>query len=267
MSLIGDALRKARLEAAEREVERRGVLYSARIADAPGRSNLGLGLVLGAALALLATAAGGATVWWLFVRGAADRPSPSAAAQTGMEARVGSDLGGGGGGVSGSGGVSDSNSDSGSNSGSNSDSNSNRDGGRDGGSSGNGDSRQEPLAAPPAPQIEPTGRTGPETGDPAGPAAAGNEQPRSAPPPSPGPSADGFTGVEDGAEVYILEADLGTVRLGLDFIVFRPEDPFAEINGVEVHLGSTVGGFRVKAIEADRVRLSDGRRDIVLRAP
>jgi hypothetical protein len=79
--------------------------------------------------------------------------------------------------------------------------------------------------------------------------------------------AAGFTGIEDGEEIYILEADLGDVRLSLDFLVFRAEDPFAEINGVEIHLGGTIEGYRVKSIERDRVRLSDGRRTIVLRAP
>ena len=77
----------------------------------------------------------------------------------------------------------------------------------------------------------------------------------------------GLAGVEGDADVFIMEAELDDVRLSLDFIVFRSEDPYAEINGTEVHLGSTIEGWRVKAIETDRVRLSDGRRNIVLRAP
>ncbi|HSL16925.1 MAG TPA: hypothetical protein VLB51_03375, partial [Methylomirabilota bacterium] len=80
--------------------------------------------------------------------------------------------------------------------------------------------------------------------------------------------SQGFVGVEDGNEVYILEADLGRGRvLSLDYIVFRADDPYAEINGVEVHLGGVVSGFRVKAVERDRVILSDGRRTLVLRTP
>jgi hypothetical protein len=77
----------------------------------------------------------------------------------------------------------------------------------------------------------------------------------------------GFAGMEGGDEVYVLEADLGDVTLSLDFLVYRATDPFAEVNGVEVHLGGTVAGFRVKDIEKDRVRLSDGHRTIVLRTP
>ena len=69
-------------------------------------------------------------------------------------------------------------------------------------------------------------------------------------------------------EIYILEADLGYgVSLSLDFLIYREVDPFAEINGVELHLGGTIEGYRVKAIERDRVTLSNGRRTIVLRAP
>ena len=46
MSLIGDALRKARQEASERESNRKGILFSAKINDSPTQSNLGLGLAL-----------------------------------------------------------------------------------------------------------------------------------------------------------------------------------------------------------------------------
>jgi hypothetical protein len=77
----------------------------------------------------------------------------------------------------------------------------------------------------------------------------------------------GFAGTEDGADVYILDAEFGKVRLSLDYIIFRPDDPFAEINGIELHLGGVIEGYRVKAIEHDRVRLSNGRKDIVLRTP
>lgn len=78
----------------------------------------------------------------------------------------------------------------------------------------------------------------------------------------------GFVGTENDEEIYILEADLGNgVILSLDFLIYREVDPFAEINGVEVHLGGTIEGYRVKAIERDRVTLSNGRKTVVLRAP
>jgi hypothetical protein len=258
VSLVGDALRKARREAAERDVERRGVLYSARISDAPGRSHLGLGLVLGALIAVVATTAGGLVAWWwLESRGgeplAPGPDGPVAAVTTPLPGSDGSDTG--------------SDSDSGSTS---------------GGGSGPGQRQLTAAAsaagaaAATAPTAAPSAgfATGPVDPDPdAKGAASSPSEPGPVDPSRPSgsdPAAatdSGFAGIEDGAEVYILEADLGDVRLELDFIVFRADDPFAEINGIEVHLGGTVGGFRVKAIERDRVRLSDGRRTVVLRAP
>jgi len=55
--------------------------------------------------------------------------------------------------------------------------------------------------------------------------------------------------------------------LSLGYIVARPVNPFAEINGIEVSVGSEVEGFRVEKIEADRVVLRDGKGEVVLRVP
>jgi hypothetical protein len=70
-----------------------------------------------------------------------------------------------------------------------------------------------------------------------------------------------------GERVYVMEADLGDVVLSLGYIVARHSNPFAEINGVEVHLGSEIEGFVVEAIEADRVVLRDEDGPLVLRVP
>jgi hypothetical protein len=78
---------------------------------------------------------------------------------------------------------------------------------------------------------------------------------------------DGVTVGPDGERIYAVEADLGAVTLTLDFIVFRPDDPFAEINGLEVHVGSTIEGFTVEAIERNQVLLRDDEGPLVLRAP
>ncbi len=51
--------------------------------------------------------------------------------------------------------------------------------------------------------------------------------------------------------VYVLDADLGNVTLSLGYIVARTTNPFAEINGVEVFVGSEIEGF---VVEEDRVR-------------
>lgn len=71
----------------------------------------------------------------------------------------------------------------------------------------------------------------------------------------------------DGERVFILDAVLGDVTLSLDFIVFRPVRPFAEINGTEVYEGSDIEGIRVERIEADRIVLRDDEGLIVLRVP
>jgi hypothetical protein len=67
--------------------------------------------------------------------------------------------------------------------------------------------------------------------------------------------------------VFILDADLGYATLSLGYIVARPVNPFAEINGAEVFIGSEVEGFRVEKIEADRVVLQDEKGELVLRVP
>jgi hypothetical protein len=263
MSLIGDALRKTRREAAEREVERRGVLYSARITDAPTRSNLGLGLLLGALIAIVATVAGGVAVWWLFSRNAPERPIEASAVQAAAAVTATPQADG--------------------------DNNSSQDAPRRAESAAVAETGAGTVAGTGAGTA--TGAvagTGTAAGAGAGSAAAtesdsGSEaasDPETEPltdgdgeqhPPPEAPTetsvTTGYAGTEDGDEVYLLEAEVGGVRLELDYIVYRTVDPFAEINGIEVHQGSTVAGFRVKEIEKDRVRLSDGRRSIVLRTP
>jgi hypothetical protein len=271
MSLVGDALRKARQEAAERDAERRGMLFSARISDSPGRSHLGLGLVLGAVIALAATIVGGAAVWWVLGRGA-----PSSRADEAIVAEPTEP-------ASESGSASDSASESVPDpvagslreprprtrqspasadlaSRSRLDSNGSR--ARvpnpDRSDGDQGQEQRKPAAT--------DGGSGTSAGSAAGTASDHSTSDGRRPPRQP-TGAEGFAGIVDGEEVYIMEADLGDVVLSLDFIVFRSEDSFAEINGIEVHLGGVVDGFRVKAIDKDRVHLSDGRRGVVLRAP
>jgi hypothetical protein len=70
-----------------------------------------------------------------------------------------------------------------------------------------------------------------------------------------------------GERVFVMEADLGNVVLSLGYIVSRSTDPFAEINGIDVYVGSEIEGFVVEAIEADRVVLRDSNGPLVLRVP
>jgi len=51
------------------------------------------------------------------------------------------------------------------------------------------------------------------------------------------------------------EGKVDGVRLTLDYLVYRSKDPFAQINGIEVHVGWEVDGFKVLAISEDTIRL------------
>jgi hypothetical protein len=72
---------------------------------------------------------------------------------------------------------------------------------------------------------------------------------------------------KNGDRVFVLDADLGTVKLSLGYIVARSTNPFAEINGIEVLVGSEIEGFTVEAIEANRVTLRDANGLLVLKVP
>ena len=255
MSLIGDALRKARQEAADRESERKGILFSAKIADGPTRSNLGLGLALGALIAVIATVAGGTAVWWILGVGDADRDQSRSAPSAALVDPA-----------------------SGSESAFESASESSGQRQQAAAASGTAAAAETATGADPAPAPAPESASAsasdpdavpmpvPDDGE-QGQRPAAVTAPASAPESHP-MTESGFVGKEGDEEIYILEADLGNgVSLSLDFLIFREEDPFAEINGVELHLGGTIGGYRVKAIERDRVTLSNGRRTVVLRAP
>jgi hypothetical protein len=67
--------------------------------------------------------------------------------------------------------------------------------------------------------------------------------------------------------IFDLEARLGYASLSLGYIIARRDNPFAEINGIEVRVGSEVDGFVVEAIETDRVVLRDDKGPLVLRVP
>jgi hypothetical protein len=71
----------------------------------------------------------------------------------------------------------------------------------------------------------------------------------------------------DGNRVFVMEAEIGGVSLSLGYIVARSNNPFAEINGTDVWIGSEIEGFVVEAIEADRVVLRDDKGPLILRVP
>ena len=71
----------------------------------------------------------------------------------------------------------------------------------------------------------------------------------------------------DGNRVFVMEGNIGGVTLSLGYIVARTTNPFAEINGTDVWIGSEIEGFVVEAIEADRVVLRDDNGPLILRVP
>jgi len=71
----------------------------------------------------------------------------------------------------------------------------------------------------------------------------------------------------DGNRVFVMEAEVGGVSLSLGYIVARSSNPFAEINGIDVRIGSEIEGFVVEAIKRDRVILRDEKGLLILRVP
>lgn len=234
MSLINDALRKARQAAAEHDGQpgraRPPMAYPSR---GPGR---GVGTAAVAIIAAAACLGGAAAVWWAMTGSipqgerAVPAPAPSVAAGgtvPGTESRPDEPV------------------------------------------SGPMAGRAE--ATPPPPRVatgdygglsrpaqaEDDGRGDRDDGTAE---AASADEDRASPPPGVlhgrGPAKE---------RVYVLDADLGNVRLSLDFIVFRQIRPFAEINGVEVYEGSEIEGFTVVTIEADQVTLRNEAGPLILK--
>ncbi len=246
MSLISEALRKARQQAAEEGQQRRGVLYSWAPATRPRGTRLGLGLVLGATIALGAALAGAGAVWWFVGQRAHSEPVAQASSPRPVPPAGSSDD-----------------------------------------QLATGPSSDGAPSAPPATARRPredaagspvrqTDQTAESTSD----APPGDLPVQSRPQPAIDPASttdrtaqsdrdrtDGVTIGPDGERIYLIEADLDGVTLTLDFIVFRPDDPFAEINGLDVHVGSTIEGFTVEAIERNQVRLRNREGVLILRAP
>jgi hypothetical protein len=240
VSLISEALRKARQQAAEDGNQRRGILYSWSPGARPRGTRLGLGLVLGAVIALGAALAGAGAVWWVV----GHRAPSEASAQQFLP-----------------------------------------DPGTPGASSGDQstaaplpdtmETSPDTVTVAPAPQPGADDRESPtqrndliaETPSDAS-LATLSAHPQSPPSIDPGSTArqtarpgldhaDTVTLGPNGERIFLIEADLGRVTLTLDFVVFRPDDPFAEINGLEVHVGSKIEGFTVEAIERNQVLLRD----------
>ncbi len=212
MSLINEALRKARKEAGAKEDGRLRINTSAH---GSARSGVGTALVLGAFIAAIAAVGGAGAVWWLL---ADQQPQKDLIANTINGDETGLAEASGKTPLPGDKGETD--------------------------NAGTSDSvKQPPGIANESPTASPQlAITGPVD-----------------PPPNPTPPA---TDKRD----FLAEADLGTAQLSLDYIVYRTNDPYAEINGIEVHVGHHIEGFVVEEITSDLVRLSDENGPLILRA-
>lgn len=231
MSLIGEALRKARAEAARREAERDGVPIPPTIVGATRRPRGAFGPPAVAAIAL-ATALGGAGLAWVLARG--DRPStppttraaetppaaqPPVAAHTGAPQPL----------------------------------------------------PEVPPAATVAtrlPAVREVAPLVPPAQEPAAPRGAEAGSPNQAAAPEktlPAPAGPAQRTEPSGERSFVLRAELGYATLELDYLVYRPGSPFGRVNGQDIVVGSTVAGFTVEEIGRDFIRLRDERGPLVLK--
>jgi hypothetical protein len=121
------------------------------------------------------------------------------------------------------------------------------------------ETRSQPIADDPGPASRPEVVPAARSGSFVPPADTSADQPvvgDDSPPTAAAPASEGG--------VFVLDAELGDVSLSLGYIIFKASDPVAEINGREVRVGSHVEGFRVDVIEQTRVTLRDDTRTVVL---
>jgi hypothetical protein len=238
VSLISDALRKARREATERGDHRKSVVVPATVIERPGR--VGSGVLVGAVVAVAAALVGASVAWWLLAgRVAPDHGGAPHGESSKSAASAAPDL--------------------------------------------EPPIAEQDLGAAPGPPTaggslgEPEGT---ESSDIVAPAGAMRSEPVTERPDSEsasettaeerigprnrerhaGSGADG-----SGGRIFVVDADLGDLQLTLDYIIYRPSDPFAQINGVEVHVGDSVAGFAVEEITRDHVLLRDAEGALELR--
>ena len=241
MSLVSDALRKARAEAAEREGRGRGIPRA--LVLPPKRWRSGPGLLLLLVIVVVAAVGGASVAWWALGRraaapgtttGGAARGGPEPASPNAQATALPSPP---------------------------------------------PVSAAAPAAARPAPAAvgESTAPTATATAAPAIAGASAHEPPPA--PATSGRAMEtgdegrprahastvGEPGTSQSERSFIIDADLGYAKLHLDYIVYRPGSPFASINGGQVMVGSLIEGFNVEEITDDFVRLHDKHGTVVLR--
>jgi hypothetical protein len=242
LSLVSDALRKARQESAERDGRHHVASFPSAMVHAGSRSRLGLGLVLGAVTTLVAAAGGGLAAWWFL----AAHPGPTAATAGTSEVESGGPA------------------------------TPEREPAAAVGDSavlttanlaGTGPAATSPASAEPnrAAATATPGVTGEQPPGIAAPAPPAAETGRDATPAKTAPPPQRGRSPAAGPRLFVAEAHLGYADLVLDYIAYRPSDPFAQINGVELHEGYHLEGFTVERIGPDEVELRDAHGPLVLR--
>jgi len=232
MSLVSEALRKARREAAERGDNLDGRTSSTTVIQVTRGPRAWQVVLVGVVVAVVAAGLGAVGVWWALGSGphqvvaeSGDMPPASAAVVPTATPTIVPER------------------------------------------------PEETVApAPHGPTRTPTPATGrrllPPTPRPAtptpteAPIGATLPVPTGLPPPTPDEPAPGVLGANE----FLGEAVVDGRRLVLDYIAYLPSGAFAEINGVEVRLGSTIDGFTVESITAAAVTLRGPGGPIVLRA-
>jgi len=246
VSLVSEALRKARHDAATHGRLLRGDIFQSAPASPARRTRLGPGFVLGGSFTLVAVLVGAALTWWAVkphtqpaaTQVAVASPSPAAPAPPPAQSSTSLAL---------------------------------------------QDQRDQTPAHQPPSQEPVHGATAePSTEQPGAretPPLSRTQAASTALPARPGAVAAAQTAADKAAsdeanettpaasdeQTYVLRADLGYAKLQLDYLVYKPSAPFGRVNGHDVVPGSIVDGFLVEEIGPDYIKLKDSRSMVILR--
>jgi hypothetical protein len=228
MSLVSEALRRARQEAADREGRGRGIPRAFVLP--PRRWRSGPSLLLAIAIVLAAALGGAGIAWWALGRhaGATTQAQASTRTAPAMESTPGSS-------------------------------------GLASAAAPSATGIPEVTAAAPSATLAPGPPALAASTAPAQFAPTPTVQP-SAHEETAERQATAARPDEDARErSFVIDANLGYAKLHLDYIVYRPGSPFAKINGAEVMVGSVLDGFTVEEITDEFVKLRDKHGVVILR--
>jgi len=70
---------------------------------------------------------------------------------------------------------------------------------------------------------------------------------------------------EPESPVFTAEAEIDGQRLTLDYLVFRKDHPFAQINGITVFEGGVIEGWVLNKVLSDRIILTSGDEEMTIK--